>query len=293
MNNNFVEAVVNEIELLVGEAKVKVHEVTKNNGLKLTGVTVMRENENIAPTVYLDNYSEDDDVEYIAMDIVATIEKARNITPVIDIESINNFDNIKDKLVVRLINYKANEEMLSTLPHIKYLDLAIICYINICDDGTAKVTNQMLKAWEITRDELFDVAMENTQNVMPVDGRNIFEYMCELAFGKKAYHEGLDVFNTSFTNLYLLSNTEKFFGASVILYNRVLETLADQAKSDLLFIPSSVHEWLVMPYDESMDMGVIMEMIGSVNATDVKEDEVLSDHPYIYRRHTKQFWIAK
>lgn len=292
MNKNFVEAIVNEIKSIVGEnTKVDVREVVKNNGLKLTGVTVMRENENIAPTVYLDNYSEDDDVEAIARDIIETLEKARNITPVIDIESIKNFDNIKDKLVVRLVNYKTNEDILSTMPHIKYLDLAIICCINICDDGTIKVTNQFLETWETSRDELFDIAMKNTPNVLPVDGRNMFEYMDELMGGEKVYHEGLDVFDASFMNLYLLSNTEKLFGSSTILYDGVLETLAAQANSDLVLIPSSVHEWLIMPYDSSMDMDVLMGMICDVNATEVKQDETLSDHPYIYRRYTKQVEI--
>lgn len=293
MNKNFVEAIVNEIKSIVGEnVKVDVREVVKNNGLKLTGVTVMRENENIAPTVYLDNYSEDDNVKAIARDIIETLEKARNITPVIDIESIKNFDNIKDKLVVRLVNYKANEDMLSTMPHIKYLDLAIICCINICDDGTIKVTNQFLETWETSRDELFDIAMKNTPNVLPVDGRNMFEYMDELMGGEKVYHKGLDVFDASFMNLYLLSNTEKLFGSSTILYDGVLETLAAQVNSDLILIPSSVHEWLILPFEKSMDINVVTEMICDVNSSEVKQDEKLSDHPYVYRRDTKQIEIV-
>lgn len=66
------------------------------------------------------------------------------------------------------------------------------------------------------------------------------------------------------TSLYTLTNTLEWNGASALLYPDVLETYANQYGCDWLIIPSSVHEVLLSP------------------------DEVLSDHPYLYRRDKKE-----
>ena len=46
--------------------------------------------------------------------------------------------------------------------------------------------------------------------------------------------------------LYALTNKEKIFGASAMLYSEKVKELADKLHSDLLIIPSSLHETLLI-----------------------------------------------
>ena len=57
---NFKMLVRDEIAKRAGENyKVRLNDVVKNNGVVLTGLTVMNEDSNISPTIYLNNYYEE------------------------------------------------------------------------------------------------------------------------------------------------------------------------------------------------------------------------------------------
>ena len=44
------------LEQCYKDSKLSINEVTKNNGLKLMGITIMDNKSNIAPTIYLNDY---------------------------------------------------------------------------------------------------------------------------------------------------------------------------------------------------------------------------------------------
>ena len=72
-------------------------------------------------------------------------------------------------LFISLVNEEMNKDMLKDVPHKKFLDLAIICRKRIKikekEDYIASltVTNDLLARWNITEDELFEMAAENTR----------------------------------------------------------------------------------------------------------------------------------
>ena len=77
---SFVNYVSERLQDITG-CEVRVHEVPKNNGLVLTGLTIVRENRNAYPTIYLDNYYEDyqagRDMESIVREIKRTDENIK------------------------------------------------------------------------------------------------------------------------------------------------------------------------------------------------------------------------
>lgn len=81
--------------------------------------------------------------------------------------------------------------------------------------------------------------------------------------------------------LYVVSNEKGMNGAVEILdphtMDLIKETLGNQ---EYLAIPSSVHEFLIMPMDESGSFREMAAMIQEVNQTAVSKEEILSDHPY-------------
>ncbi len=83
--------------------------------------------------------------------------------------------------------------------------------------------------------------------------------------------------------MYVLSNRELCYGASAILYPGIRKVLGSVFEEDLILIPSSVHEWIILPRDTGADTAFMNELIGHVNRTEVRPDEVLGSHVYFYR----------
>lgn len=83
-------------------------------------------------------------------------------------------------------------------------------------------------------------------------------------------------------SLYVLTNSRRHNGASAIL-NR--EKLAEFGKKfntkKIVCIPSSIHEWLLLPYREGMCIDYFNKMIQEVNMTQVEPYERLCDHAII------------
>ena len=59
---------------------------------------------------------------------------------------------------------------------------------------------------------------------------------------------------------------------------------------NLYMLPSSVHEWMILP--ECDDVAYLKEMVTEVNRTAVAEIDLLSDHVYRYDRKTDMVEIA-
>ena len=54
---NFTTLVREEVERRTGDNyRVRLNDVRKNNGVVLRGLTVMQDDSNISPTIYLNNY---------------------------------------------------------------------------------------------------------------------------------------------------------------------------------------------------------------------------------------------
>jgi hypothetical protein len=91
--------------------------------------------------------------------------------------------------------------------------------------------------------------------------------------------------------VYVLSNKMKFHGAVQMLNRNVLEKTAEQLGKDLLILPSSIHEVLVIPAKGSKkEVEEICEIVRMVNATQLS-NEILSYHVYRYSRETGEITI--
>lgn len=93
--------------------------------------------------------------------------------------------------------------------------------------------------------------------------------------------------NRMLPHIYVLSNTYGITGAAVLLYPEELEKMSELLQSDLIILPSSVHEVLVVEDDGHIELSVYLNMVRSVNQEDVPEEDILSDNIYVYRRGTK------
>lgn len=82
--------------------------------------------------------------------------------------------------------------------------------------------------------------------------------------------------------IYILTNKSKIKGASAILNRKVLKELADKYCTDkIIAMPSSIHEFLVIPYKEQYDIDKLSEMVKEVNLIEVNPIEQLADKAYL------------
>mgnify|MGYP000760365340 FL=1 len=76
---------------------------------------------------------------------------------------------------------------------------------------------------------------------------------------------------------YILTNKSKCKGAGLVFLSDAVKRYADEIGGDVKIIPSSINEILLTP----ANCDINSEEIASVN-NGLSEDEILSDHPYIY-----------
>lgn len=196
-----------------------------------------------------------------------------------------NFDHVKDKLVCTLINTEANEELLKDRPHLAFLDLSIVFKCIIGQDGDATIQmpvyNTHMRVWDVTLEELYDIAMENTPKLLEYEVEDIQTIVKELMQVPcaKEDNEPLGIDDIS---MYVLSNKARVDGAACILYPQLLSDIANKFHSNYYVIPSSIHEVLLVPAEDYEYAEDIKQMIREVNDAEVDVTERLSYSLYYY-----------
>jgi hypothetical protein len=182
---------------------------------------------------------------------------------------------------MRVINYERNLELLAQVPHFRYLDLAIVFYCLLASDETQQASiliyNQHLGFWGIDANTLYECAIVNTPNLLPHEMKDMTSILKDV-LGEYTVDETADI------PMYVLTNRYHINGACVILYDQLLKQLADSLDRDLVVLPSSIHEVLLVPVEVSVDLAQYDNMVQEVNETQLADDEVLSNHAYFFSR---------
>lgn len=284
----FKERILSMVREEVGEnAEVMLKQVRKNNGMILDGLTIMPEGKCIAPTIYINQYYDQMKQGLPLNAIVRIILEANqrfSVDVQFDVEEFLEYDNLKDRIRFRLVNYRMNEGFLSDVPHKKYLDLAKIYYYEVRDlhlpGAFCTITESDLERWDITVEELDKVASQNTEKYEPLRIFTIREMLEILSEGKKSAGD----IPEPIMPMYILTNESRFFGASCILYEHAFDRISEAFESDLFVLPSSVHEVIVTPAYGNEDCGGLGTLVSEINDECVPAQEVLSNQVYYYSR---------
>lgn len=269
---------------------IDIRDAKKNNGVVLSAITIMNENQTVAPVFYIDGYSEKGYTEEAAaQSIYENYQKNIGETTRMNdnelIHKLSQFSNVKNNICYKIVNTQANRRMFRDAPHFPITDdLSVMYYLQIERGATATITNQMLDVWGIDKNDavnkLWDYAYKNTMEQNTPDFFNIAE---------KLYpYMDKDDFDTS---LYVLSNKDRTFGASVLLYDNtdILKDCLNKVKDEtgnnckgLYVLPSSIHELILVPDNGDMNKNYMMQMVREVNSTEVRTDEILSNNVFYF-----------
>lgn len=257
-----------EVAQLVENAEVK--EVEKANGVKFTGIVVGQGT--INPTVYVDQMFERGlGVEDAAKE-VRRLAEANRAEGRFNPEDFWNYEGfIKEKLRIRLYNKSTKAEVKRSAKGRGFADLIMIPYVNVqmnSTNGSIKVTKEHIERWGVTEKEVIDQAINNDKKNAEI--QSLSGFMAELT--------GDDFAEQLPDGPMIVSNKERCFGASAII--RMAPEFKKRFKNGFFVLPSSVHEVLVIPKEEGMDVEYFNDMVREVNATTVAPEEVLADHAY-------------
>jgi len=311
----FICNITERIQTIVGSRyQVKCHPVRKNNGVHLDGLMVMSEEANVSPTIYLNNYYDQyihgRPLSEIIWEIVQLFKKAPLLGK-IEIDRFSDFASVRDNIAIKLINYEANLDLLKEVPHRRFLDLAEVYYFvvpnELLGNATILIRNEHMELWQINETVLHRLGMRNTLYLgWEIRPMNLIlrDYIREelddyLKDKEPADHPApdhiqmlaeeilSDIYQSDVEGpLYVLSNDQRFFGASCILYTARLKEFADLKDSDLYILPSSIHEVILIPQNVSPSYESLCAMVKEINNSEVEICDRLSDRVYKFDRET-------
>lgn len=301
------EHILEVFEIMEGEGfsaddcKVILEEVIRNNGIHLHGLVIRPNKEQSCPSIILDSFYDAYQngaptsliMEQIWKEYHAV--KERNISCPADITSI---DEVKDRITMRLVNYERNKVRLADCPHTGFLDMVITYHymaeVTVEGVASALITNDMMSLWGLTKEELHEMAVRNTERIFPAHMESLAGVIAN-AIKKKVPGEcGMEEEIEALTqcigktpdkvNMWVLSNDSGLNGANCILYENQLAKLAEELDANLYILPSSIHETVLVAEDEDTEPEFLQELVQDANLSAVGLIDLLSDNIYYYDR---------
>lgn len=260
------------------KCNIFIKKLSKNNGQYVDSLHIYQKGSNVSPSielnVFYERYKDGEDKEKL-LEHMAQIYKNSMPCPFFLPKSLEHFSAVSGSIIMRLINYEKNKEMLEQCPHRRLLDLAMTYrWLAHKDDvgiSTALITNEELAFWQKSEEDLYRLAMKNTPQLFPATIRTM----------KEVLREHIDIEEDE-PDIYVLTNEMGIHGANCILYDKILDNFARQMKRDFLILPSSIHEVLFVPVASYLKKEDLYELVNHANTCVVAQQEVLSDSVYIY-----------
>lgn len=131
------------------------------------------------------------------------------------------------------------------------------------DDSAIKsitFTNELLDKYGVTKEELHNAAMENSEKIFPAK-----------------YYKMNDL-----VPFKVLTNEMGCLGAAALFYPNQMEKIAASLGGNYFVLPSSIHEVLILPDDGNLNYMELEQMVKEVNETTVDRKDQLSNNVYYY-----------
>ena len=289
------------------DCEVVIRKVNKTNrevdGLNMLDIPGLK---NATPTLYVNDlyekYEKTGDYEEVARMAAETMEYGiKSFNSQIKEECLDT-SKLKDKVFFSLINAEQNRELLNTVPHREFEDLAIVYRWNIGSDSmgtyTNLVNNDLAEKEGLTENDLYNAANKNTKELFPVLVKNMNEVISEIIFGDSELSGEMEeefkevmMETQDERSMYVITNESKLFGAASMLYEEPLHELAEKIGSDLYILPSSIHEVIAV----SADFGSpdeLAEMVYEINMDQVDINDRLSNQVYCYDKDLRTLRLA-
>lgn len=304
---DFEEAVVDLIRSYlpldsVG-ADISIKEVTRNNDRKVPTLHIQKEDAQVIPNIYLEDYykmyQKKDNLDEILKSIADTYERNHQLSDKVLPFDPKEFESVKDRLYVAVMNEAMNKDYLNNIIHksIPGTDLTAVVRV-LCrkeEHSSFAVSERMTATWGVSSDELYKIALRNSERILPAKLQDMMDIVRELSMGRlggaKDSDESLGL-QLNPNQQYVLTNEDGLNGASALLYEGVLKKIAEETGSNLIILPSSLHEVILMKETGEESVNELQNMVMTVNRSQVSPEDVLSDEVYYYDAKEQKLALA-
>lgn len=265
-----------------GNAVLEIRPIKKTNCTMDGLVLHMGSGERTVPVIYVDRMYEyylqygdmEETLQYATRQFLNALKEAGNIRMHGDVK------DLRDSVVMTLINTEKNREILAEIPNRGFLDLSVVYRRTVTGagnlNGSVLVTNELAEGAGMTEQELFRCAYVNTARINGVTVMSMAEVFSGVPGVSAAGCPALDA--------WVITNSTANMGAVSMVYRDALRRLAEKLGGDLFILPSSVHE--VIAVRAGAEPGGLAEMVHTVNREAVSRTEFLSDSVYRFERKT-------
>lgn len=306
MANDIYVKIMNALKERLGEEySLKLDEFSKNNIVR-TGLSVRKNGLSYAPIIYLDGV---DYEKYEFSHVIDEYEKIINGA----FEQMNSFgepeelfnnfkslDFVKANIKPALLSKQGNESFLKDRVMRDFVGGLVVVYnVSLDDTRSIPVNKSHLSLWGISEeDELFNWAMANAQfevtDMNEIIAGMVRRKMEAQGMPDELIEEAINSMRASVPDMltqYVLTTKDKRYGAAAMLSAELLNEVSGKlGGNDLFIMPSSVHEIIVCRAEGSP--ATFEEMIRSVNTSQVKPEERLSDRLFYFDAKKKEVRLA-
>lgn len=180
-----------------------------------------------------------------------------------ELNELQNYEEMKDKLIVRLMNYENYKETLKETYFMKIGDIAAaIC---LADKKTTFILNKEVLDKYIDTvgsfSKVFLNACENTRQLYPPKALST---PMDIIFGN--FKDPYTIMEIDPSGL-MITNDKAFLGASSIFFPGLLKNISKKAANgnDLLIGFTSVHEAIIHEFRKDLGPEAIKEAVREVN----------------------------
>lgn len=294
----FLSAVKTRLQQELGNNyEIRIQKISKNNGMILDGLCIHTSDSSIAPAIYLNPYYEQYQsgmsLEQIIQDIL-NLYHSTSLPAILETATLSSLDPLRSRIMFKLIHAASNQSLLQTIPHIPYLDLAIVFYLyldhSLSGQMTALIDNEHLNSWQLKVSDLWSMALVNTPLCFPAQIHSMTEVLKQIAqanSGGQYKESALDALlaeEEPDAPLFVLTNQYGLNGACCMVYRNILKDFADALGMDLIILPSSIHEVLITPDYPGTSYEDLSHTVTAINQMEVPPEEQLSNQVYLYTR---------
>lgn len=204
-------------------------------------------------------------------------------------ENETSYEEVQDKIYAELMNQERKEERPDRLyKDIEGTDLTVGFWM---ENGNKEIeqrgiviTKELLEEWNISKEELYQQAIKNTQrDYAPVV--QTIEEMISSTLKNDETIKPIESLEMEESQVYVLTKEGSTKGATALLYPKLLQQLSEKMNGNLLIIPSSIHEVLLLKDNGRYNEKELQMMVIRGNYEGLaKEGEVLGNNIYRYNK---------
>lgn len=301
----FCIAIKSALQRAFPECTLEICKRTRNNGVQGTCLLIKSQIFHACPEIPLEKFYQDymsgQPLLTISLAIAALYEESRSYSE-FSVEMLADYNQVKQRICYALINKEKNKQLLKDIPHICFLDLAIIFFIPVRiikhNMDRIIVRNFMMKKWGISDPKrLYKAAHKNTSQILggQIASANSIQEEAILK-GDEINPDTLEdilALNaaSNLQPLFAATNDVYLYGAAVILYEKILKSFAEMIEDNIIILPSSIHETMLIPA-KCANIKRHRETVANINMT-LDKEEILSDNIYLYDRSNDKISIIQ